>query len=120
MLSRYPQAELREMTPEERPNCTLIAEADPIAESPPLSHFNLLADREAEGLRARTGCLHWCPDVQDGRWSSRAVLDRAIRIESLYELMPLGMVREPLSGYACFLYEVGSRRPRIRVSRTAE
>ena len=120
MLARYSEAALREMTPEARPECALISEADVIAEQPPLSHFNLLDDREAESLRARTGCLHWCPDVQDGRWSSRAVFDRAIRIESLYDLEPIGMVREPLSGYACFLYEVGSRRPRMRVSRTAD
>ena len=118
--ARYADVTLQDMTPESRPNCALISEADVIAEEPPLSHFNLIAHEEAEALRARTGCLHWCPDVQDGRWSSRAVLDRAIRVESLYELTPIGMVREPASGYACLLYEVGARRPNLRISRTTK
>jgi hypothetical protein len=117
VLAQFRDLTLEEFTPQSRPDCALIVDEEVLAEKPALSHFNLLDAAEAESLRARTGCLHWCADVQDARWSSRGVYDRTIRVRRLYPFKPLGMVREPSSGYACFLFEVGPRRPRTWVSR---
>ena len=74
------------------------------------SHFNVLDAAEAEALRGEGGCLRWCADVQDWRWSSRGVADRARRMHRLYELTPVAVVSEPASGYACLVWEVGPRR----------
>lgn len=89
--------------------CTLVAEDPHVARDPPLSHFNLLDPAEAERLRAETGCLWWCEDVQDWRLSSRGVADRAVRLRRIYALTPRALVVEPDSGYLCVLHEVGDR-----------
>lgn len=109
-LPRAGLAELRRvLAPPER--CGLVAEDPRIAADPPRSHFNLLDAAEAQALRGPDGCLRWCAGLQDWRWSSRAVRDRAIRIRHLYELRPLAVIEDPDSGYACLLQALG---PRLR------
>lgn len=92
------------------PSCGFVSE-DPRIAAPPLSsHFNLWSPEEAERLRGPEGCLHWCLDAADWRWSSRAVRDRALRVSHLFALEPVAVVEEPSSGYACLVMEVGPRR----------
>jgi len=101
------------LAPERPYACTLVAEDPHVAEDPPLSHFNLLDPAEAEALRARTGCLWWCEDAQDRAWSSRGILDRAMRLRHLYVLTPRAVLWDPASGYTCLLHDVGPRTPGI-------
>ena len=79
---------------------------------PPRSHFNLLDPDEAAQLRGSTGCLLWVADLQDWRWSSRGVRDRAQRVERLFHLKPRALlVEDPGSGYPWgVVIEVGPRR----------
>lgn len=91
--------------------CAWISEEPRVAAEPYLSHFNLLNPAEAEALRAGRGCVHWCYGPEDWRWSSRAVADRAARLERLYALMPVAVVEDRDSGYACVVFSVGARRP---------
>lgn len=81
------------------------AQSEPVA-----SHFNLIDAGEAAGLRGPTGCLRWCADMQDWRWSSRGVRDRAFRVLRLYEAQTVAVVAEPTLGYGCLVYELGRRR----------
>lgn len=90
--------------------CGLVAEDPRVARDPPLSHFNLLDPAEAESLRGPDGCLRWCADLQDWRWSSRGVRDRARRLHHLYETRPVAVVRDEESGYACAVWQIGRRR----------
>ena len=89
--------------------CGWVAEDPRVAADPVASHFNLLDPTEAAGLRGPDGCLRWCADVQDWRWSSRGVRDRAVRLAHLYALRPVAVVEEPRSGYGCLVFEVGAR-----------
>ena len=89
--------------------CGWVAEDPRVSTAPVASHFNLLDPAEADSLRGGDGCLRWCADVQDWRWSSRGVRDRAIRVAHLYELEPVAVVEEPRSGYACVVLDVGAR-----------
>ncbi len=90
--------------------CGWVAEDPRVAGDPVASHFNLLVPEEAAALRGPTGCLRWCADVQDWRWSSRGVRDRARRVAHLYAVTPRAVVTEPDSGYACLVLDVGRRR----------
>lgn len=90
--------------------CGLVAEDPRVARDPPVSHFNLLDPVEAESLRGPDGCLRWCADVQDWRWSSRGVRDRARRVHHLYETTPVGIVVDPDTGYACQVWQLGARK----------
>lgn len=92
-----------------RQDCGWIAEDPRVAPSPQKSHFNLLDAAEAETLREGAGCLRWCLDVQDWRWSSRGVRDRALRTARLYALTPTAVVEDAGSGYACLVMELGPR-----------
>ncbi|MEC8422442.1 MAG: hypothetical protein VX000_01625, partial [Myxococcota bacterium] len=89
--------------------CGWVAEDPRVATPPFASHFNLLDPEEARALRGPQGCLRWCADVQDWRWSSRGVRDRAVRLGHLYELQPRAVVDDPRSGYACLVLDVGAR-----------
>lgn len=89
--------------------CGWVAEDPRVSVAPVASHFNVLDPAEAAALRGPDGCLRWCADVQDWRWSSRGVRDRAVRLARLYELRPRAVVEEPRSGYACLVLEVGDR-----------
>lgn len=95
--------------------CTWVTEshrAPPPADPPAtLSHFNLIDPVEAEALRGAGGCLLWVADLQDWRWSSRGVRDRALRLERLFYLRPLALVEDPAAGYPWgVVLEVGPRR----------
>jgi hypothetical protein len=94
-----------------RPACSLISEEHRVVGEQQRSHFNLLDPAEAQRLRADgEGCLQWCPDLQDWRWTSRGVRDRAVRLLHLYPVRPLAVLEHPESGYACLLLELGERR----------
>ncbi len=95
---------------EAREGCGWINEDPRAAAEPVASHFNVLDAGEAAALRGPQGCLRWCADLQDWRWSSRGVADRARRMGRLYDLQPLAVVTDPASGYACVAWEVGARR----------
>ncbi len=90
--------------------CGFVSEDERIAAAPLSSHFNLWDPAEADALRGEDGCLHWCLDAADWRWSSRGVRDRALRVSHLFELSPVAVVEEPRSGYACLVMDVGRRR----------
>ena len=94
-----------------RADCGWVNEDPRAAAHPALSHFNLLDPLEADAHRGPGGCLRWCMDLQDWRWSSRGVQDRALRLQHLYRLQEVAVVEDPGSGYACLVVEVG---PRLR------
>ncbi|MBL8616481.1 MAG: hypothetical protein JNM72_12800 [Deltaproteobacteria bacterium] len=104
-----------EAPPPAQQGCTWVTEshrAPPPAEgAATLSHFNLIDPVEAEALRGAAGCLLWVADLQDWRWSSRGVRDRALRLERLFYLRPLALVKDPAAGYPWgVVIEVGPRR----------
>jgi hypothetical protein len=90
--------------------CALICEDGRILpEGEQRSHFNLLDPEEEHALRASHGCIHWLVGVQDARWSSRAVRDRALRLEHLFEITPIAVVEGEDNGYVGLLVDVGRR-----------
>ncbi len=95
---------------EARAGCAWISEDHRAQADPPLSHFNLIDPDEVAALRARHGCIRWCQDVQDHRWSSRGVRDRAWRTRDLYTTTPVAVVVEQSLGYGCLVVDVGPRR----------
>lgn len=93
-------------------HCALICEDGRVLpEVRQRSHFNLLDPVETEDLRAEKGCLFWLVGFQDHRWSSRAVRDRLLRIEHLYETEPRAVVKDPDTDYVGLVVQVGARRP---------
>ena len=112
-LSEEPWAALPRLAepPGRAEGCGWIAEDERVADVPPRSHFNLLSAAEVAGLRGADGCLHWCVDVQDWRWSSRGVRSRAQRLDRMYILHPVA-VMEHASGYSCLVMRVGERSKR--------
>jgi len=93
------------------PACGWVAEDARVAAEPVASHFNILRPEEESRLRGPDGCLQWCVDVQDWRWSSRGVRDRALRLSHLFELSPSHVVTDTATGYACLAMDVGHRTP---------
>jgi len=91
-------------------DCGWVAEDHRVRRGEVASHFNLLQPAEEAALRGSDGCLLWCMDVQDWRWSSRGVRNRAQRLDHLFELTASAVVVEPNSGYACLAMQVGDRR----------
>ncbi|MEC9389166.1 MAG: hypothetical protein VX944_03760 [Myxococcota bacterium] len=91
-------------------DCGWVAEDQRVAARPIASHFNLLRPEEAAQLRGSDGCLKWCVDVQDWRWSSRGVRDRALRLAHLFVLTPTAVVVDSSTGYACLSVDVGHRK----------
>ena len=89
--------------------CGWVNEDPRVSPQPQRSHFNLIRPEEAADLRGPSGCLRWCADVQDWRWSSRGVRDRALRTEHLYALEAVAVVTDSASGYACLVVELGRR-----------
>lgn len=93
-------------------HCALICEDGRVLpEAQQRSHFNLLDPDETEALRAERGCVFWLKGVQDHRWSSRAVHDRVLRLEHIYETTPRAVVRDPDTDYVGLVIQVGARRP---------
>ena len=93
-----------------RAGCGWISEDPRVAPQPQKSHFNLIDPAEAAALRSASGCLRWCVDVQDWRWSSRGVRDRALRTVRLFDTRPVAVVEDAGSGYACLVMALESRR----------
>jgi hypothetical protein len=91
------------------PDCGWVAEDARVAANPVVSHFNILRPAEEAEHRGSSGCLQWCADIQDWRWSSRGVRDRALRLAHLFELSPSHVVADPSTGYACLVMDVGHR-----------
>ena len=90
--------------------CALICEDGRVVdEDSQRSHFNLLDPAEAEAMRADAGCIYWVYGLQDHRWSSRAVRDRALRLLHLYEMTPAAVVSGD-QDFVGLVYEVGQRR----------
>lgn len=95
---------------EARAGCGWVNEDPRAAATPVASHFNVLHAGEAAALRSPSGCLRWCADLQDWRWSSRGVADRARRMGRLFAMQPVAMVTDEASGYACEAWELTERR----------
>jgi len=101
-----PRVDISEVPPAD---CGWVAEDARIAADPVASHFNVLRPEEVARLRGSDGCLQWCVDVQDWRWSSRGIRDRAQRLSHIYVLSPRHVVTDPGTGYACLVMDVGQR-----------
>ncbi len=107
-------ADLPRLRVDERPACALVSEEARVVGERQYSHFNLLDPVEAQRIRDEgEGCLQWCPDLQDWRWSSRGVRDRAVRLLHLYPAAPVAVIEHRESGYACLLLQLGERREPI-------
>jgi hypothetical protein len=89
--------------------CGWVAEDGRVSGETPISHFNILDPVEEQKHRSSDGCLLWCVDVQDWRWSSRGVRDRALRLAHLFPLRPAFVVTHQNTGYECLVMEVGQR-----------
>ncbi len=90
--------------------CAVVCEdSRVIPEGEQLSHFNLLDAGETQALRARQGCIYWLVGLQDHRWSSRGVRDRSLRLQALYDVEAVAVVKEPSSGYVGLVVDVGER-----------
>lgn len=73
--------------------CVLICEdSRVVSESDQRSHFNLLDPVERARIFDEKGCVYWLFGLQDARWSSRAVRDRSLRLEHLFEVTDLGRI----------------------------
>ena len=112
VLSREPYRDLPRVQWSGSPpaDCGWVAEDQRVASRPVASHFNLLRPEEEAALRGSTGCIKWCADVQDWRWSSRGVRDRALRLQHLFNLTPSAVVVDSSTGYACLTMDVGHRK----------
>ena len=111
VLDRAPYDELPRVEWAGQPpkDCGWIAEDHRVAAPVVASHFNLLNPDEEAALRGSEGCLKWCLDVQDWRWSSRGVRDRALRLGHIFDLTPSAVVVDSATGYACLTMDVGHR-----------
>lgn len=91
---------------EDLSECVLICEdSRVVSEGQQRSHFNLLYPNPNEDLWTEKGCVYWLLGVQDARWSSRAVRDRALRVLDRFETTVRG--RLALSnGYVGSVLEV--------------
>jgi hypothetical protein len=103
-----PRLSLEEASHRNGQSCGWVSEASQARIEPGLSHFNLVQPAEAQTHRGPDGCLRWCADVQDWRWSSRSVRDRSLRLIHLYQLEAVGVVGES-DGYQCLVLDIGER-----------
>jgi hypothetical protein len=88
-----------EFDPDKLSECVLICEDNRVVpEGQQRSHFNLLDPVERAHIFDENGCVYWLFGLQDARWSSRAVRDRALRLEHLFETRPVGRLTRP-GGY---------------------
>jgi hypothetical protein len=102
--------ELAQMSHSELSRCSLICEDGRVVpEGEQRSHFNLLDPLEAQSLREEGGCIYWLRGLEDVRWSSRAVRDRATRLNYLYDMSDIAVYRQT-DGYVGVVVEVGARR----------
>ena len=110
VMSSQPWSSLPRVSarPGREEGCGWIAEDPRVADVPARSHFNLLSAAEVDTLRGEAGCLYWCLDTQDWRWSSRGVRNRALRLDRVYILHSRSVLEHP-SGYSCLVMWVGDR-----------
>ena len=102
--------ELPQMSHSDLSRCSLICEDGRVVpEAEQRSHFNLLDPLESNSIREEKGCIYWLRGLEDVRWSSRAVRDRATRLNYLYHLSDLAVYRQ-VDGYVGVVVEVGDRR----------
>ena len=91
--------------------CAMIVEMEPFVEriqekqkQPVFSHFNLFSPIEKNTLLAEYGCVDWCYTIQDWRWSSLGVEDRAARLQYLYDWQAIGIWH--IASQECLLYRL--------------
>ena len=104
LSERYPDLPIQTLAQAKSKKCAWIGEAELIASSPPKSHFNLLQPSEVQSYFDTYGCIDWCSDHEDWRWTSLSVRDRNIRLRLLYRLQPTAIVK--VDDYRCILYEL--------------
>jgi hypothetical protein len=86
--------------------CVLICEDNRVVlEGQQRSHFNLLDPVERTRVFDEKGCVYWLFGLQDARWSSRAVRDRALRLAHLFEWQSLGRITRP-GGYVGSVFKL--------------
>ena len=85
-------------------NCARIAESDFFKQKPTLSHFNLYSIDEYNRLQESFGCVHWCLEYEQWRWTSLGVSDRNSRINEMYNTRIIGTLEQ--EEQSCVLYEV--------------
>ena len=106
--AELPRMTLIEASTQDGESCGWVGEAESLGLSSTLSHFNLIDEMEEREVRGPNGCLRWCADVQDWKWSSRSVRDRALRLMHLYHLDAIGVLGES-DGFQCLVIEVQER-----------
>lgn len=108
-LADLPRVDAQSARVDGERTCAWINEDHRAMQTPPLSHFNLVDPLEVRRLQDEHGCIRWCADVQDWRWSSRGVRDRALRTHALFRTHPVAVVMEQASGYGCLVLQVDER-----------
>jgi hypothetical protein len=89
----YPMLPIINIQEAREDQCAWIVEEDVFAAEPVRSHFNLLDPMEVESMFMEHSCIDWCLTVQDWRWSSLGVQDRAYRIKAMYLLEEKAIVK---------------------------
>ena len=88
--------------------CAWIAESEPFAGTPVRSHFNVYSRQEFEGYKEEYGCVDWCFGLDDWRWTSLGVRDRATRVKHLYYMEAKAVVEH--EGASCLQYRLARRK----------
>lgn len=94
----------RKLSLSEITNCARVAESDVFKQTPTLSHFNLYSKDEYNRLHENFGCIHWCLEYEQWRWTSLGVSDRNYRINEMYNSTIIGILEQ--EEQSCVLYEV--------------
>ena len=88
--------------------CAWIIENEPFATDIARSHFNLYSLSEYQSYLEEYGCVDWCMGLEDWRWTSLGVRDRAIRVKHLYKLEKKAIVEH--AGSSCLQYRLAERK----------
>ena len=104
---KFPQLPRLTLAQAQTENCAWIAEESPFGSQPERSHFNLYHPQEVRTLHKEYGCIYWCAALEDWRWSSLSVRDRAKRIQHIYPSSAVAIVQE--KGAQCILYPIAPR-----------
>ena len=92
---------------DEAQKCARIAESETFQQNPVLSHFNVYDHDEYQTLLQKHGCVYWCLEYDQWRWTSLGISDRNYRINKLYTTKMLGIMKE--NEQQCVLYDVQER-----------
>ena len=95
------------LTSIEEQKCARIAESETFQQFPVLSHFNIYNHDEYQSLLQKYGCVYWCLEYDQWRWTSLGISDRNYRINKLYKTKMLGIMKEKEE--QCVLYDVQER-----------